>query len=119
MLAKKYYAQRGINRNSINKAVVSSSSSFRLNNIKRNSSNTYKLFPSVSSGDHTKENRLISKKCEITGNDPDPQNNNGKKNGQCETIHNTTIKTQGDYINDYVYCPLDDNLRKPLIKNLC
>jgi|AntAceMinimDraft_13_1070369.scaffolds.fasta_scaffold13640_1 hypothetical protein len=119
MLARKYYAQRGTNRDTINKASIAPSSSSRLNNIKRNVCNTYKQYPLNTSSLHIKELRANAKKCESTGNDPDPQNNNGTKNGQCQTIHNMSTKTQGEYIHDYVYCPLDEELRKPTIKNNC
>ena len=126
MLARKYYAQRGVNRDSYNRVAISASSSYRLNKLKRQQTdNSFKEHPRNDSSIHLKILLAEKAKCEgkhsnsNNNNNNDPENNNGKKNNMCETIQNNKTKTQGDYIKENVFCPLPLELRKPVIKNMC
>lgn len=127
MLRRKFYAQRN-NRSTSNPGASSSSSSLRMNNVKRQQAAdfTFLRVPDVTQQQYIEEKRVKEIECTANTNVPSQStcaNYNGKTIGNkkvCSITKDLTTKTQGDYVSSYTpgKCALTQE-QKPMGNNVC
>jgi hypothetical protein len=123
MLARKHRAQYGNSGGGFNNPTAAAASSKRAILNRTSCPVVFKQQPNTTSSNYLREKKAELMKCNDiinpgkTATGKDPENKNGKTNNLCETTQNMSTKTQGEYIRENTYCPLDASQQKPFVVN--